>query len=57
MLVGNVLYQVTISSISRTGRTVYFQCNGEPGSAHRDNLGEWLTEADPHYPIRFVRPG
>ena len=54
MLVGNVLYQVTIDSVSRTGKTVYFRCNDEPGSARRDNIGEWLTENEPHYPIRFV---
>lgn len=55
MLVGNVLYRVTIDSVSRTGKTVYFHCNGEPGSARRDNIGEWMTETDPHWPIRFVQ--
>jgi hypothetical protein len=56
MLVGNVLYRVTIDSVSRTGKTVYFRCNGEPGSARRDNIGEWLTETEPHFPIRFIPP-
>jgi len=56
MLVGTVLYQITIDSVSRSGKTVQFHCNGEPGSAKRDNVGEWVTENEPHYPIRFVRP-
>jgi hypothetical protein len=56
MLVDNVLYRVTIDAISRSGKTVFYTCNDQPGSATRDRTGEWQTDAEPRYPIRFVNP-
>ena len=55
MLVNHVMYRVAIQSISRSGKTVYYRCDGRLASAKRDSLGEWQSENEPHWPIRFVR--
>jgi hypothetical protein len=57
MLAGNVMYRLNIASISRSGKSVFYQCNGQTGCARRDLTGEWQCETEPHWPIRFVSNG
>ena len=54
MLVQDVMYRVTIESVSRTGKTVHYLCNGYRAMARRDVTGEWQAVAEPHWPIRFI---
>ena len=54
MLVQNMMYRVTVESVSRSGKSVQFRCDGKLGTARRDVTGEWQDESEPHWPIRFI---